>query len=250
LPPPARKDPSPLASSTTAFLYLVIMASGMGAALVAAAGPGVGQATALANALWVMFTALTCICFLSWLSCVRQNAATYRPGCVSAYRDWTVGGWLCPIVNLWVPYRILADLLQATSRPDADPGMAVVLAAPPRRPAGTVWLRVWCAAWHGMWFAFLFASFDASGVNSRWLAELGFLVLSIGAAACALVLVKTVTREQERRVGDSCFRPARAPRAAPAWFWFAAAFMIVALVAAARHMPPEYMTALKDLFVP
>jgi Domain of unknown function (DUF4328) len=249
-PPPLRKDPASLASSTTSLLYLVIMTSAAGVIAVACVGARALHSCAFANAPWAVFTAITCVCFLCWLSCVRENAATYGPGCVSAHRNWTVGGWLCPVVNLWVPYRILADLLQASSRPDPRPGMAGVLAAPPERPAGTVALRLWCVLWHGMWFALLFASFDASGAMSRWLAELGFLVLSIGAAGCAIAVVTAVTRGQERREADPYFRPEGIPRAAPAWFWLAAAGLIVALVIVARVVPLGQLTAFRELFVP
>jgi hypothetical protein len=248
-PPYLRKDPAQLASTTTGFLHLVIVASALGALIVASVGTSVPHVSAFANVPWAVLTAITGISFLCWLSCVRKNAATYGPGSVSAHPNWTVGGWLCPVVNLWVPYRILADLLQATSRTDPHPGMASVLAAPPERPAGTVALRVWCVLWHGMWFAFLFASFDASGAW-WWRAELAFLVLSIGAAACAIVVVTTVTRGQDCRMADPCFCPESTPRAAPAWFWLAAAAVIVALLTVARVVPLGQLTAFKDLIVP
>jgi hypothetical protein len=242
-----RKDAGSLGYATIILLSLVIVVNVVGAFVVLTAGPEVGLAAAVVNVMWVMATGVTGIFFLAWLCRARMTAASYGPGCVGAYRTWTVAGWLCPVVNLWVPYRILADVLRASDRPDPD--ALPILAAPPRHPAGVTALRGWCVAWHGMWLVLLSAVVDNGITASAWLPDLAFQLLSIAAAVSAIAVITTVTRGQDRRASDPYFRPVRFPQAAPAWFWPAAVVVFVGLVTVAPHMS-GHLTAFKDLFVP
>jgi hypothetical protein len=243
-----RKDLAPLGYTTNIWLALVIGVSVLGAAFVLTGGPDVPVTYALVGFLWVVATGPTAICFLRWLCYARRNAASYGPGGVGAFRQWTVGGWLCPLANLWIPYRVLADVLRATAQ--CEPDTPAILAAPPGRPAGTRVLRVWCAAWHGMWLGLLTAAFDSSDAQVAWLAELAFLALSIVAAACMIGIVTTVTRGQARREADPYIEPASVPRAAPAWFWVTAVPAFVIFVAIGHRLPLGHLTAFRDLFVP
>jgi hypothetical protein len=243
-----RKDLTALGYTTTTWLAMVIGVSVLGAAAVLASGPFVQVIFGLVDLLWVVVTGVAGICFLRWLCRARRNAATYEPGCVGVCRQWTVGGWLCPIINLWIPYRVLADVLWTTAQ--SEPETPPILAAPPVRPAGRRVLRVWCVAWHGMWLAFLTAIYDTHGAEVAWLAELAFLVLSTGAAACMIGVVWIVTRGQELRESDPYVEPAAVPRAAPAWFWGAAVAMIVTLMTVAHHLPLGHLAAFRDLLVP
>jgi hypothetical protein len=71
--------------------------------------------------------------FLLWLWQVRRNADTLAPFDHHLRRGWTIGGWFCPVVNLWFPYRVVADIWRA-SRPTDRPGHAPVLG---------LWWAVW-----------------------------------------------------------------------------------------------------------
>jgi hypothetical protein len=243
-----RKDLAPFGYTTNIWLALVIGVSVLGALVVFVDGEDVQVTYALVGFLWIAVTGPTAICFLRWLCYARRNAASYGPGGVGAFRRWTAGGWLIPIVNLWIPYRVLADVLRATAQRELDP--PPFLAAPTERPAGTKVLRFWCAAWHGMWLALLTAAFDTHGARVSWLAELSFLVLSISAAACMIGIVTTVTRGQLRREADPYIEPASVPQAAPAWFWVAVVPAFVIFVTVAHHLPLGHLAAFRDLFVP
>jgi hypothetical protein len=246
--PRPRKDASGPANTAIVWLCLVMMVNVVGAFFVLTAGAEAGLASGVASALWLMATGVTGIFFLAWLYRARRNAATYGPGCVRAYRTWTVAGWLLPVANLWIPYRILADLLRASDRPDPD--ALPVIAAPPQRTAGITALRVWCVAWHGMWLVLLTAVVHKDIAVSTWVPDLTFQLLSIGAAASAIAVIMTVTRGQERRAADPYFRPVSMPRGAPAWFWPAAAVVFIALATKAHDVPLGHLSALRDLFVP
>jgi len=246
-PLPRRQSLGSLASTTTVWLSLSIVVSACGVFLVLTAGAYAPGIKGLVNALWALVTCVISICFLRWLSRARRNAATYGPGGVGRYPNWTVGGWLCPVVNLWVPYRIVADLVRASM---PVPGTPTVLAAPPPRPAAAGVLRGWFVLWHGMWVAFLTASFDSAFIESSWLAELAFLVLSIGAASCAIVMVVTVTSWQDRREADPFYRAVIVPRAAPSWFWAAGLGFVIVFILLGRDLSVGPLAPFKDLFVP
>jgi Domain of unknown function (DUF4328) len=192
------------------------------------------QFAVLCLVLWPPATFVTAVFFLIWLSAARTNTATYQPGGVGAYRNWTVSGWLCPVVNLWVPYRIMADILRASSQPAAQ--TPAVLAAPERRPGITL-LRGWCLLWHGTWVSLCSAAVLASIVGTSRLAALVFQALSLGAAACAIGIVVIVTRLQVVRAGEPYFQPESLPRAAPRWFWLYFAAALVAVVMLVWNLP-------------
>lgn len=75
---------------------------------------------------------ITGVVFLMWVFRARVNAEalggadSQRRG-----RGWAVGGWICPIVNLWFPYQIMVDIYRASSG---------------RRSGGTGIIGVWWAA--------------------------------------------------------------------------------------------------------
>lgn len=57
------------------------------------------------------------VAFLIWVARVRGNAVLIA-GEQSQRRShgWAIGGWVCPIVNLWFPYQIMADIYRASAR--------------------------------------------------------------------------------------------------------------------------------------
>jgi hypothetical protein len=198
---------------------------------------------------WLAEIPLTSLFFLVWLTAARRNAATYPPGGAGAYRQWTVAGWICPVANLWIPYRMLAGVLRSSAPPAEGPW--TVLAGPRSERAGITVLRWWCGLWHAMWAACLITvTGDVAG--SPRLANLAFQALSIGAAACAIAIMVTVTRLQGRRAAEPYAATGAPPRAAPPWFWFAApaAAVIVVTILCLPFTPPGFFAALRDLFVP
>jgi uncharacterized protein DUF4328 len=229
---------------TISMLFAVIALDVAG--IVCCTGNVPTQFAVLCLVLWPPATAVTAIFFLIWLSAARTNTATYQAGGIGAYRNWTVSGWFCPVANLWVPYRIMADILRASAQPMAQ--TPAVLAAPERRSGITV-LRSWCLLWHATWASLCFVAVLESIMGTARLAALVFQVLSLGAAACAIGIVVTVTRLQVERAAEPYFQPERLPRAAPRWFWlYFAAGLVVVLMLAAR-LPLAHVDEVRDLFV-
>jgi Domain of unknown function (DUF4328) len=197
---------------------------------------------------WLAGTMLAGFSFLMWLTAARVNAATYAPGGAGAYRQWTVAGWICPVLNLWVPYRMLADLLRASTPPAAGP--RTVLARPDRGRARIVLLRSWCALWHAMWAALCLTTLADSGTGAPRLVNLAFQALSAGAAGCAIGVVVAVTRLQGQRAADPYVGPGSLPSAAPREFWFALAAVAMIAVVLLPVAPPAFDAAVRDLLAP
>jgi hypothetical protein len=79
----------------------------------------------------------TGIAFVIWLWQARENTEVFKPEFAASYQGgynshsgahrhaqgWTVGGWLCPIVQFWYPLQIVQDVVTA-SEPPNEPGAA------------------------------------------------------------------------------------------------------------------------------
>jgi Domain of unknown function (DUF4328) len=197
---------------------------------------------------WLGNTVLTGFFFLLWFGAARRNAATYPPGGVGAFRNWTVSGWICPVINLWAPYRMLADLLRASAPPEDDPG--TVLASPGHGRAAIALLRWWCGLWHAMWAAACLTAVASSVTDAPRLVDVTFQALSAAAAACAIGVVVTATRMQAKRAPGPYAEPASLPRAAPGVFWFTLVAFTVVVVMFLQFAPHWFDTAARDLIVP
>jgi len=147
--------------------------------------------------------ALTAVGFCLWTHRVARNAIALGAR-VPISPGMAVGSHFIPIVNLWRPYRILADVWNA-SNPDLeadpyrDPTPALVL----------VWWVVWVvsryagpALLHG----------DTAETASQWIHSLQLSLVSLAVDSVALVLVVAVvwalTRRQEARAA-TLIAPAR-----------------------------------------
>ena len=165
---------------------------------------------------WLIATLLTGLFFLIWFSRARTNTASYGPGRVTRYPDWTMAGWVCPVAWFWVPYRVTAEILTASARPAA--GTLGRLAA---GPAAVALLRTWWTAWLATWaagwsFIVVYAMNGDLGVTrSQRLLDLAYDLLSIVAGGCAVAVVAIITRLQARRSAEPVFPSGVIPRAGP-----------------------------------
>jgi hypothetical protein len=163
---------------------------------------------------WLIFTLGAGVPFLFWFSAARANTATYGPGRIRRYRDWTLAGWVCLVAGLWVPYVISAEILRASARPTA--GTADAEHAP--RAMVTV-VRVWWALWLGSWLAWwcfvgdygINSSSHLGVTTSQRLLCLAADLLSIGAAGCAIAVITIITRLQASRAAEQAFLPDTSP---------------------------------------
>jgi Domain of unknown function (DUF4328) len=165
---------------------------------------------------WLIAALVTGTLFLGWFSGARRNTASYGPGRVTRYPNWTLAGWVCPVAWFWVPYRITAEILAASARPTTG--------IPARLTAGRATmalLRTWWALWLGTWAAgwsFIVAYIgngDLGVTRAQQVVDLVFDLVGIGAAGCAVSVVTIITRSQARRNAEWAFRPETVPRAGP-----------------------------------
>lgn len=54
------------------------------------------------------------VMYLCWFYRVRVNAEVFDPFVHSKSRGWTIGGWFTPVVNLWFPRQIAAEIWTAS----------------------------------------------------------------------------------------------------------------------------------------
>ena len=196
---------------------------------------------------WADVSAVAGVFFLRWLTRARSNAETYGPasahvdpeihygaGRVRALPGWEAGAWLCPGASLWVPFRITADILRASTR--AGDGSGEIPAA--RDTPGIRLVRAWWVLWLGMWLAFwgfavsyLTANDNGLGITTgQRVIDMVFELLSMGAATCAAAVVVTITRRQAGRAPDPVHEREGFPRIVPVG-WLALGFAPLAVVA-------------------
>ncbi|MET9296820.1 DUF4328 domain-containing protein [Streptomyces sp. NPDC003077] len=71
------------------------------------------------------------VAFLVWLWRARINAELMSGAAAHRRsRGWVVGGWIGPVVNLWVPYQVVSDIWRASA---------------PRRPVRLAPVNAWWA---------------------------------------------------------------------------------------------------------
>ncbi|MEV6809534.1 DUF4328 domain-containing protein [Streptomyces sp. NPDC051132] len=144
----------------------------------------------------------TMVVYLCWLWRVRVNAEVFDASRHRMRRGWTIGGWFCPVVNLWFPRRIVADTWDASA------------------PWGTRSGHTPVNAWWTLWLIGLVAGRSADGASRRAetpdevreaaRAMLFSDALDIAAAVLAIVVVVRLTRMQDRKVRSGGL-PAPAP---------------------------------------
>ncbi|MFF9286563.1 DUF4328 domain-containing protein [Streptomyces griseosporeus] len=134
----------------------------------------------------------TAVVYLCWLWRIRVNAEVFDASRHRMKRGWTIGAWFCPVVNLWFPRRVVADIWDASARWGSRPGHTPV------------------NAWWTLWL--LSVVVDQYAARSYRQAETAEELrkasttmlfsdcLDIAAAVLAIVVVVLLTRMQERKV--------------------------------------------------
>ncbi|MFD9123394.1 DUF4328 domain-containing protein [Kitasatospora sp. NPDC059571] len=56
-----------------------------------------------------------------WIRRCWTNADLLAPGSQRSGRGWAVGGWFVPLVHLWLPRRVLVDILRAGGDEETRP---------------------------------------------------------------------------------------------------------------------------------
>lgn len=91
---------------------------------------------------YLLASAAAAVVFIVWLRQVRRNAEYLCKAPHRRARGWVIGGWLCPVVNLWYPRQIIDDIIAASS-PQTDPHAEEL----PRLRVESV--QIWWYTWVG-----------------------------------------------------------------------------------------------------
>lgn len=94
------------------------------------------QRSGLISMIFLYLTTLAIVLFLGWLARSRSNAQELSAGAPVPSAGWTIGAWFIPVVNLFVPRRLVLDIGGASSASWAL-----------RRD--TTLVNLWWAAWIG-----------------------------------------------------------------------------------------------------
>jgi len=170
----------PLAGQAAALTVLL--------AAIAAANLAAGVAVGLSDIVWssvefgeLLLQLVVIPVFLVWFYRARKNAdgrgqvQRWGPG-------WAIGAWVTPVVYLWFPYQIMADIWRAN--------------LPAERRANRAWLPgFWWGCWIAGDFFGLIALASASGIPG--LHTIAYILAGLTAAAAAIlliVIVRVITR--------------------------------------------------------
>jgi hypothetical protein len=133
---------------------------------------------------------MTGLLYLGWL----WRAHRQSPGPHRHHRAWVVFGWICPVVNLWVPPRVVYDVWVNSGR----------YRTTERQVAGAIVAGWWTFLLSGALLARLFAVADVETLaDARFDVHLGVAAAACQALAAAfcMVTVFQITRLQLLR-GD------------------------------------------------
>ncbi|OKJ26568.1 DUF4328 domain-containing protein [Streptomyces sp. CB01580] len=147
-------------------------------------------------------TLLCAVAFLVWLLRMRDNARALSGQAPSYARPWVYAGWIVPVMNLWVPRRIVADVHCKSA-----PGEPL--------PRAVNW-------WWGLWLAGMLSGVGLMCTGStddliqRAYTDVRFLVMVdaavVGAAVAGIVVVRALTAVQQERM-DAAGRHDESPAA-------------------------------------
>ncbi|MFI2202306.1 DUF4328 domain-containing protein [Streptomyces sp. NPDC020192] len=133
----------------------------------------------------------TAVVYLCWLWRVRVNAEAFDQSAHSMRRGWVIGGWFCPVVNLWFPRRIVLETWDAS--------------VPWGARAGHGWVNAWWTLWIVGILTGRLASLSMDHAHTATLLRnaAGQVLFSdavdVAAAALAIVVVVRLTRMQHRK---------------------------------------------------
>jgi hypothetical protein len=132
--------------------------------------------------------AITGILFVAWL----WRAHAQAPGPLRHGKGWTVGSWLVPVVNLWIPARLVYDIWVSSGRDQTLQRHGVRL----------VVFSWWACLLSSIGLAWVFPSMDTATIaDARFAVHVGVAASAGQAVAAALCMAAVfhVTRLQLRQ---------------------------------------------------
>ncbi|MBY8856188.1 DUF4328 domain-containing protein [Nocardia sp. CA2R105] len=152
------------------------------------------------------------VALIAWLWRARRNAEAI---CAARHRlpiGWVIGSWFCPVVDIWFPHMIMADVVRASD--PRTPADASDLRGRPTDALITVWWLTFLVNWvltlvgvrlsmpkmrsetTDEYFMYGYAPQGGFGLIAVELIDAGVLAVS---AICLGVLIIRVQRWQEAR---------------------------------------------------
>ncbi|MFC9926570.1 DUF4328 domain-containing protein [Streptomyces sp. NPDC127190] len=135
------------------------------------------------------------VVFLVWLWRARINAELMSGAAAHRRsRGWVVGGWIGPVVNLWVPYQVVSDIWRASA---------------PRRTVPVTLVNAWWALFAAtiivkpiQWR--MSARFDSlQDVQSNANVSTLLTALYVGAGVLVILVVRRITAWQAQGVRNA-----------------------------------------------
>ncbi|MEU1202978.1 DUF4328 domain-containing protein [Streptomyces sp. NPDC005813] len=188
-------------------LYSVLSAYGLVSDIAAGAFEAVDQddldladrLLVVAGRLQFVLEIATAVVFVCWFHRVRVNAEVFGPQEHRMRRGWAVWGWFVPVVNLWFPRRVAADIWDASA-----PLPTLSLADGTRMPSSShlllnSWWLTWVAA--ALTDRLSGRSVRSADTPAELREAMGMLgvaeVLWVVAAVLAVLFVRRLTRMQD-----------------------------------------------------
>lgn len=135
--------------------------------------------------------------FITWLWRARHNAENLSPSEHRRAKGWVIGSWICPVVNLWFPLQIVADIWK-TSDP-AQRGQAWDLAQVRNGALVNWWWATFMLAWIVTRISGTMVRSDSSTLDQfKNSVVIGMLGTALLAAAAVLItmIIRRITRWQ------------------------------------------------------
>lgn len=156
---------------------------------------------AVIGALQIAALVVTAILFLVWIYRTHRNLPALRASGLKYSPNWAVGGWFIPIMNLWRPYQVIAEIWRASDPEISDPEGQAWLTAPVS-PLIKIWWAFWIIG--GVIGNFLLRSAfqEPEDIEAFRTQSITFIVsdgLDIVAAILAILVVLYIADRQEEK---------------------------------------------------
>ena len=145
-------------------------------------------------------TIFTAVCFLKWMAGANRTARSLASNLISDSPNWSVGWWFVPFANLYKPYAGLKEIWHAST---VQAGAPHDISPPAVFP---IWWTFWIVRIVLSRIAQSMATSagnDAGQLISATYAQMAVEVVSIVAAASAIVVVRSIAVAQAKLAGSA-----------------------------------------------
>jgi hypothetical protein len=156
---------------------------------------------AVVGALQVVPLIATAVLFLVWIHRAHRNLPALNASGLKYSPGWAVGGWFIPIMNLWRPYQVTAEIWKASDPESVDPEgqtWQMVSVSPLLRWWWAFWIIGGVIGWFSLRFVFQEPE-DLELLRMQSLAEVAADAMGIVTAVLAMLVVAHIDARQEEK---------------------------------------------------